>query len=85
MFELLDDALRRIAVAVGTDVQRSACYEAMWVVAIRHLDEVVRIVASDPSGRAIAASFAAELRGATTDEREGKFRQPGPSIDTAGT
>jgi hypothetical protein len=71
MLEILDDALRRIAVAAGRDVQRSACYEAMWVVAIRHLDEVVGLVARDPEGRAIAEEFAAELSFPSTSTRGG--------------
>lgn len=62
MLDILDDAVRRIAVSVGANVQRSACYEAMWVVAIRHLDEVIAIVSADPEGRTIASAFAAELR-----------------------
>jgi hypothetical protein len=57
---LVDDAYRRAAATARANVDKSAFYEAMWIVGMRHYDEVLALLARDPAGERLVAEYAAE-------------------------
>ncbi|MBM3451390.1 MAG: hypothetical protein FJX78_10535 [Armatimonadetes bacterium] len=57
---LVDDAYRRAAATARANVDKSAFYEALWIVGLRYYDEVLSALAQDPAGERLVEAYAAE-------------------------